>query len=86
MAAEIRDAADADSAAMLRLNAESEHFIIGGSPAATQSFCTSMRFHRRFGFRAVGSQQTANGKKTVSLQEVTLSRPDAAPVPYQSAG
>jgi predicted GNAT superfamily acetyltransferase len=32
----------------------------------------SLRFHRRFGFRAVGSQQTANGKKTVSLQVVTL--------------
>jgi len=32
----------------------------------------SLRFHRRFGFRAVGSQQTANGKKTVSRQEVTL--------------
>jgi uncharacterized protein len=32
----------------------------------------SRRFHQRFGFREVGSQQVANGKKTVSLQEVLL--------------
>jgi uncharacterized protein len=32
----------------------------------------SRRFHERFGFREVGSQRTANGKKTVSLQELLL--------------
>jgi predicted GNAT superfamily acetyltransferase len=32
----------------------------------------SRRFHARFGFREVGSQQVASGKKTVSLQEVAL--------------
>lgn len=32
----------------------------------------SRSFHQRFGFREVGSQQVANGKKTVSLQEVLL--------------
>jgi predicted GNAT superfamily acetyltransferase len=30
----------------------------------------SRRFHERFGFREVGSQQVAGGLKTVSLQEV----------------
>jgi len=32
----------------------------------------SRRFHARFGFREVGSQPVAGGKKTVSLQEVAL--------------
>jgi len=33
----------------------------------------SRRFHRRFGFREVGSQRVAGGKKAVSLQELLLS-------------
>jgi|SRR5450631_1738846 len=32
----------------------------------------SRRFHQRLGFREVGTQQVANGKKVVSLQEVLL--------------
>jgi hypothetical protein len=32
----------------------------------------SRRFHERFGFREVGSQRVAGGKKAVSLQEVLL--------------
>jgi uncharacterized protein len=32
----------------------------------------SRRFHQRLGFREVGSQRTASGKKTVSLQELLL--------------
>jgi uncharacterized protein len=32
----------------------------------------SRRFHERFGFREVGRQRVAAGKKTVSLQEMTL--------------
>lgn len=33
----------------------------------------SSRFHDRFGFREVGQQQTADGKKTVSLQAAPVS-------------
>ncbi len=33
----------------------------------------SRRFHQRFGFREVGSQRVAGGKKAVSLQELLLS-------------
>ena len=32
----------------------------------------SRRFHERFGFREVGNQRVAGGKKAVSLQEVLL--------------
>jgi uncharacterized protein len=32
----------------------------------------SRRFHERLGFREVGRQRTASGKKTVSLQELLL--------------
>ena len=32
----------------------------------------SRRFHERFGFREIGTQRTADGKKTVSLQELVL--------------
>ncbi len=32
----------------------------------------SRRFHQRFGFREVGSQRVAGGKKAVSLQELLL--------------
>ncbi len=32
----------------------------------------SRRFHERFGFREVGTQRIAGGKKAVSLQEVLL--------------
>ncbi len=32
----------------------------------------SWRFHQRFGFREVGSQRVADGKKAVSLQELLL--------------
>jgi predicted GNAT superfamily acetyltransferase len=32
----------------------------------------SRRFHERFGFREVGSQRVADGKKIVSLQEILL--------------
>jgi predicted GNAT superfamily acetyltransferase len=32
----------------------------------------SRRFHEHFGFREVGRQQVADGKKSVSLQEATL--------------
>jgi predicted GNAT superfamily acetyltransferase len=28
----------------------------------------SRQFHRRYGFKEVGTQETENGKKTVSLQ------------------
>jgi predicted GNAT superfamily acetyltransferase len=36
---------------------------------------TSRRFHATFGFREVGTQWVANGKKQVSLQEARLTSP-----------
>lgn len=36
----------------------------------------SLAFHRSFGFREVGTQETEGGAKSVSLMAVTLSAPD----------
>jgi len=41
----------------------------------------SRRFHAKFGFREVGSQSVADGKKRVSLQVLDLESTKASPTP-----
>ncbi len=45
----------------------------------------SRKFHARFGFREVGTQWVATGRKQVSLQEAPVSRSGATPSPEDSA-
>ncbi len=45
----------------------------------------SRKFHARFGFREVGTQWVAAGKKQVSLQEAPVSRSGATPSPGDRA-
>jgi predicted GNAT superfamily acetyltransferase len=79
----IRESAESDFEALLRLNAESEHFLSPLSLPRLQ-FLHRQAWYRRvicldgtvmgflLAFREVGSQRVAGGKKAVSLQEVLL--------------
>lgn len=65
-------------------------FTFAGASGAERVVCefdidppneTSRKFHARFGFREVGTQWVADGKKQVSLQEAPVSRVGATPSP-----
>jgi predicted GNAT superfamily acetyltransferase len=79
----IRESGESDFEALLRLNAESEHFLSPLSLPRLQ-FLYGQAWYRRvicageavlgfvLGFREVGRQRVAGGKKIVSLQEILL--------------